>query len=225
MAVSRRSAPGRRRAHEAWRLKRKDERLPSEALGARGGEESGRKRRRRQTYLGRRWLTRASVAQTGSCTSRRRRRRISLLGVADARAARRAPRSCAPPVPDRPFCPEGRKCAHEASRGWDPDVDRVGDHGRGRRTKCARRGERDTRWARADAAHRQADGGVNWNVQTGEAAGAARVAAIRMPGTPKRDAAHARGGALQDRVGVKTMHLRAAVHCCDYEGRARTGAR
>ena len=182
---------------EAWRLKRKDERLSKQALASAEAERKREEEAEKTKEVDEKMeVDENEATQTEEPAAAAAAE--SLLGVAQisgagTRAAELRRRRC---LIDGFEVPADATAPMFPDEVWDPDVDDFGEAVDA--DAFARAVAQSTKAAGAsDAAIAQAEGGVKAAV---DAAGAARVAAQPKAIPPPRAAAHARGGALQDRV-------------------------
>ena len=201
---------------EAWRLKRKDERLSKQALASAEAERKREEEAEKTKEVDEKMeVDENDATQTEEPAAAAAAE--SLLGVAQISGAGTRAATAPPPVPDRRVRgSRGRECAHVPGRGLGPGRGRL-RRGGGRRRLRARRAQSTKAAGASDAAIAQADGGVKAAV---DAAGAARVAAQPKAIPPPAPPPMPEEVPSKIESSVKNVHLRAAVHCCDYEGRA-----
>ena len=202
---------------EAWRLKRKDERLSKQALASaeaeRKREEEAEKTKETDEKMEVDENDATPTEEPAAAAAAE-----SLLGVAQisgagTRAAELRRRRC---LIDGFEVPADASAPMFPDEVWDPDVDDFGEAVDA--DAFARAVAQSTKAAGAsDAAIAQADGGVKAAV---DAAGAARVAAQPKAIPPPAPPPMPEEVPSKIESSVKNVHLRAAVHCCDYEGRA-----
>ena len=202
---------------EAWRLKRKDERLSKQALASAEAERKREEEAEKTKEVDEKMeVDENEATQTEEPAAAAAAE--SLLGVAQisgagTRAAELRRRRC---LIDGFEVPADATAPMFPDEVWDPDVDDFGEAVDA--DAFARAVAQSTKAAGAsDAAIAQAEGGVKAAV---DAAGAARVAAQPKAIPPPAPPPMPEEVPSKIESSVKNVHLRAAVHCCDYEGRA-----
>ena len=197
---------------EAWRLKRKDERLSKQAHAEaerekerREAEEKEKEEKAMDVDID---STRAEEPAAAAAAE-------SLLGVAQisgagTRAAELRRRRC---LIDGFEVPASAAAPMFPDEVWDPQVDDFGEAVDAE--VFARAVASSARAAGAsDAAIAQAEGAAK---AAADAAGAVEKKKVIPPPAPPPMPEEVPSKILAE---TKTVHLRAAVHCCDYEGRA-----